>query len=109
MCHLYHIMYVSYHNFFLFLNGWKNESYLSRLYDENADGTNRLIGSGEKCLVPTARPFWQYIEDIPNIGVKTRSQYKMQPTVSNWSFDTYFRNKNNEDIEQWMTAPDSEV
>ena len=76
---------------------------------QNADGTNRLIGSGEKCLVPTARPFWKYVEDIETSGVKTRTQYKRQPTVSNKAFDTYFRNKNKEDIERWKTAPDSEV
>ena len=76
---------------------------------QNADRTNRLIGPGETCLVPTARPFWKYVEDIETSGVKTRTQYKRQPTVSNKAFDTYFRNKNKEDIERWKTAPDSEV
>ena len=57
---------------------------------KNADRTNRLIGPGEKCLVPTARPFWKYIEDIPAVGVKTRKQYKNQPTASNRTFGTYF-------------------
>ena len=73
---------------------------------QNADRTNRLIGPGETCLVPTARPFWKYVEDIETSGVKTRTQYKRQPTVSNKAFDTYFGNKN---IERWKTAPDSEV
>ena len=73
---------------------------------QNADRTNRLIGPGENCLVPTVRPFWKYVEDIETSGVKTRTQYKRQPTVSNKAFDTYFRNKN---IERWKTAPDSEV
>ena len=76
---------------------------------QNADRTNRLIGPGEKCLVPTVRPFWKYVEDIETSGVKTRTQYKRQPTVSNKAFDTYFRNKNKEDIERWKTASDSEV
>ena len=76
---------------------------------KNADSTNRLIGPEKKCLVPTARPFWKYIEDIETSGVKTRTQYKKQPTVSNRAFDIYFRNKNKEDIEQWETALDSEV
>ena len=76
---------------------------------QNADRTNRLIGPGENCLVPTVRPFWKYVEDIETSGVKTRTQYKRQPTVSNKAFDTYFRNKNKEDIERWKTASDSEV
>ena len=76
---------------------------------KNADWTNRLIGPyPEKCLVPTAAPFWKYSEDIPNTGVKTRAQYKKQATVSNRAFNTYFRNKNKESIEQWKAAPDSE-
>ena len=44
-------------------------------FTKNIDGTNRIIANDEKCLVPTSRPFWKYIEDIP-AGVKTRSQYK---------------------------------
>ena len=76
---------------------------------KNADSTSRLIGPEEKCPVPTARPFWKYIEDIETSGVKTRTQYKKQTTVSNRAFDIYFRNKNKEDIEQWETALNSEV
>ena len=77
---------------------------------KNTDWTNQLIGPyPEKCLVSTATPFWKYSEDIPNIGVKTRAQYKKQATVSNRAFNTYFRNKNKESIERWKTAPDSEV
>ena len=30
------------------------------------DGTNWIIGPGEKCLVPVSKPFWKYIEDIPS-------------------------------------------
>ena len=69
----------------------------------------RLIGPGEKCLVPTVRPFWKYFENIETSGVKMRTQYKKQPTVSNRAFNIYFQNKNKEDIERWKTAPDSEV
>ena len=86
---------------------------MDRLYHgcmtKDADGTNRLIGPGEECPVPTVRPFWKYIEDIETSGLKTRTQYKKQSTVSNTAFDTYFENKNKEDIERWETAPDSEV
>ena len=76
---------------------------------KNIDETIRLIGPGEKCLVPTVRPFWKYFENIETSGVKMRTQYKKQPTVSNRAFNIYFRNKNKEDIERWKTAPDSEV
>ena len=61
---------------------------------KNADGANRIIGPGERCFVPTSRPFWKHLEDIDISGVKTRNQYKRQPTVSIRAFDTYFRNKN---------------
>ena len=33
---------------------------------ENADGTTRLIGPREKCLVPTVRPYWKYPKDLPD-------------------------------------------
>ena len=86
---------------------------MDRLYHgcmtKDADGKNRLIGPGEECPVQTVRPFWKYIEDIDTSGLKTRTQYKKQSTVSNTAFDTYFENKNKEDIERWETAPDSEV
>ena len=45
---------------------------------KNSDGTNRLIGPREKCLVPAARPFWKYLENIETSGVKTRTQHKKQ-------------------------------
>ena len=43
---------------------------------KNADCSSRLILRGEKCLVPTSQPFWEYIDDIETLGVKTRTQYK---------------------------------
>ena len=77
-------------------------------FTKNIDGTNRIIANEEKCSVPTSRAFWKYIEDIP-AGVKTCSQYKKQKVVDRKTFDTYFRNKNKEDIEWWSTAPNTEV
>ena len=62
------------------------------------DGTNRMIGPNETCLIPSSKLCWKYIEDIPG-GVKNHSQYKKQPIVNLIEFDTYFRNKNKEDIE----------
>ena len=44
-------------------------------FRKNDDGTNRIIANNKQGLIPTSRPFWKYIEDIPG-GVKTRSQYK---------------------------------
>ena len=66
--------------------------------EKKIDGTNRIIGPDETCLIPSSKLCSKYIEDIPG-GVKTRSQYKMQPLANLIEFDTYFRNKNKEDIE----------
>ena len=71
------------------------------------DGTNRIIGPNETCLIPSSKLCSKYIEDIPG-GVKTRSQYKKQPLVNLTEFDTYFRNNNKGDIERSKTALDSE-
>ena len=60
-------------------------------------------------LVPTSQPFWKYSEDIETLGVKRRTQYKKQPTVSNGAFNKYFRNKIKKDIERWETEPPSEA
>ena len=42
-------------------------------FTKNRDGTNKLITKGEKCLIPTNKPFWKYFEDVPD-EVKTRKQ-----------------------------------
>ena len=68
----------------------KNAVYLSWMFlEKNDNGTNRIIANNEQCLIPTSRPFWNYIEDIAG-GVKTRSQYKKQKLVNRQTFDTYF-------------------
>ena len=66
----------------------KMDSIYNGCMRKNADGSNRLILRGEKCLVPTSQPFWKYIEDIETSGVKTSTRYKKQPTVSNRAFDS---------------------
>ena len=48
---------------------------------KNADGTNKIIRPGEKCLTLTAQCFWKDPQDVIS-GVKTRSQTLKQPTVS---------------------------
>ena len=49
---------------------------------KNADGTNKIIGPGEQCLIPTNNPFWKQPQDIKNCGVKTRSCTKKEAMVS---------------------------
>ena len=74
---------------------------------KNADGSNKLIGHGEKCLVPTANYFQKDPEDIKSRVVKTCSQTKNQRTVSIKDYDYYFLNKAR--INRWISALDSEV
>ena len=62
---------------------------------KNADGTNKIIGPGEKCLTPTA-------QDIKSSGVKTHNQAARQPTVSTQDYNYYFENK--ERIRQWISC-----
>ena len=77
-------------------------------FTKNADGTNKIILAGKRCLYPTAKPFWKFPEDIQNVGVKTCSQTKREYQCVTWkAFDEYFENK--EHIHRWITAPDAEV
>ena len=69
-------------------------------FTKNADGTNKIIGPGEKCLIPTAQCFWKDPEDVRS-GVKTRSQLKNQPTVSIEDYQYYFQKKQR--IQQWIS------
>ena len=70
-------------------------------FTKNADGTNKLIGPGEKCLTPTAQCFWKDPKDVRS-GVKTRSQSANQPTVSTEDYEYYFQKKQR--IEQWISG-----
>ena len=69
-------------------------------FRKNVDGTNCIIGPNKRCLIPSSKLFWMYIEDIHG-GVKTCSQYNKQCLVNVREFDTYFRNKNKGDIKRW--------
>ena len=69
---------------------------------KNADGTNKIIGPGEKCLTLTAQCFWKDPQDIKSSAVKTRSQAARQPTVSTQGYNYYFENK--ERIRQWISG-----
>ena len=61
-------------------------------FTKNADGTNKLIGPGEKCLTPTAQCFWKDPKDVRS-GVKTRSQSANQAIVSTEHYKYYFQKK----------------
>ena len=62
-------------------------------FTKNADGTNKLIGPGEKCLTSTAQCFWKDPKDVRSV-VKTRSQSANQPTVSTEDYKYYFQKSN---------------
>ena len=70
-------------------------------FTKNADGTNKLIGPGEKCLTPTAQCFWKDPKDVRS-RVKTRSQSANQPTVSTEDYEYYFQKMQR--IEQWISG-----
>ena len=72
-------------------------------FTKNADGTNKLIGPGEKCFTPTAQRFWKNPKNVRS-GVKTRSQLTNQPTVSTEDYKYYFQKKQR--IEQWISSPE---
>ena len=42
---------------------------------KNADGTNKIIKTGDECLVPTDECFWNDLCDVKH-GVKTRQGKK---------------------------------
>ena len=76
-------------------------------FTKNADGTNRIILAGERCLCPTAKPFWKFPEDIEMVGVKTGSQTKRkQQRVTKQAYDEYFENK--EQFHEWITKSTSD-
>ena len=60
---------------------------------KNVDGTNKLIGPGGKCLIPTAECFWKDPRDMKDYKVKTRSCTKYEPVVSVQDYDNYFKQK----------------
>ena len=61
-------------------------------FTKNTDGTNKLIGPGEKCLIPTAQCFWKDPKYVRS-GVKMHSQSTNQSTVSTEDYEYYFQKK----------------
>ena len=77
-------------------------------FTKNADGTNRIILAGERCLCPTSQPFWKFPGDILDLGVKTHSQTKKgQQFVTKETYDQYFDNKKR--FYRWIYSLDSGV
>ena len=65
---------------------------------KKVDGTKKLIGPGEKCLVLTEKCFWEDPRDMKNLKVKIRSRTKTEPTMSINDYDKYMRQK------QWINC-----
>lgn len=68
-------------------------------FTKNADGTNRIIAKGMKCLTPTNECFWKDPVDVKN-KIKTRSQTENQLMVDYKAFDDYMTKK--QWVERWL-------
>ena len=73
---------------------------------KNVDETNKLIGLGKKCLLPTTQCFWKHSRNIKHCRVKTRSYTEKEPTVSVEDYDNYFKQK--QWIDHWVLETTSE-
>ena len=63
-------------------------------FSKNADGANRIILAGEKCLCPISQPFRKFPEHILDLGVKMRVQTKEgEQYVTKETYNQYFDNK----------------
>ena len=60
---------------------------------KNVDGTNKVIGPGEKCFFQTDKCFCKDPQGIKNYGVKTGSRTKKEHTVSIQTYGNYFEQK----------------
>ena len=67
---------------------------------KNADGTNKLIGPGRKCLVPTDECFWKNPWNAKKCQMKSRSRTKKEPTVSIKDYKTYMQQR--QWIDHWV-------
>ena len=70
----------------------ESEKIYHRCFNKNRDGTNKLIRKGEKCLIPTNKPFWRYSEDVPD-GIKTRAQEKRNKKILHLNSTSIILNK----------------
>ena len=73
---------------------------MDQIYDgcmtKNVDETNKLIGPGEKCLVPTEECFWKDPWDIKKYKVNTRSCTQKKPTMGIKDYNNCMQQK------QWI-------
>ena len=56
---------------------------------KNADGKNKIIKTGDKCLVPTDECFWKDPCEVKH-GVKIKSRAKNESRVTLKSFNRYY-------------------
>ena len=61
-------------------------------FHKNADGTNKIIKTGDKCLIPMNECFWKDPCDVKH-RVKTRSHAKNEPRVTLKDFNRYYDEK----------------
>ena len=85
---------------------------MNRIYHgcfaKNADGTNKIILAREKCLCSTSKSFWKFLEDILDLGIKTRNQTKKgQQRVTKETYNQYFGNK--KQLHRWIYSSDLDV
>ena len=64
-------------------------------FTKKADGTNKLIGPREKCLIPTAQCFWKDPKNVRS-GIKTLS-------IEDYQY--YFPKK--ERIQRWILSTEN--
>ena len=76
---------------------------------KNADGTNKIIEKGKRCLTPTSYPFWKRIPDISTSTISTRSQEQKQKIASRGEYNRYLRQNGRDNIKRWLEAYDSDV
>ena len=85
--------YILFKQQFVYSNLLTKDYIMDLVYDgciaKNANGTNKIIGPGEKYLVPTDKCFWKDPREVRNCRVKARSCTKNNPTVSIKECDTY--------------------
>ena len=77
--------------------------------EKNADGTNRIIEKGKRCLTPTSYPFWKRIPDISTNTIRTRCQEQKQKIASRGEYNRYLRQNGRDNIKRWLEPDDSHV
>ena len=77
--------------------------------EKNADGTNRIIEKGKRCLTPTSYPFRKRIPEISTNTIRTRCQEQKQKIASRGEYNRYLRQNGRDNIKRWLEPDDSHV